>query len=250
MHRFPSVALLILLFFVPAAFSQAKTQPFYYSRLNSFGFFGEYSNNSSHILLGVTQNRKLLDFGGFYSRRILLNHIVDGQYMAELRPVMIESDPLFHETTVVTSPPSIAGTYENDLTFAEACHPFSKTFTTVIEGMTYSSTETISCKHRQWTFGEGFSPIGFKANFLPRHRLQPVFTALAGYMFSTRPIPVVDAGSWNFTFEVGAGFELYRSARRSIRAEYLLHHISNDYTANTNPGIDSQMIQITYAFGH
>lgn len=248
MHRSRLVVLLALLLSLPAAFSQSKPHTSYYSRLNSFGIFGEYSNNSSHILLGLAQNRKLLDFGGFYSRRVFLNHIVDAQYMAELRPIMLESDPLVHETTTVTSPPPTE-TFSNDVAFAEACHPFSSTFSNVIRGVTYSDTETITCGRRQWTFGEGFSPIGVKANFRPHHRLQPVFTSLAGYMFATKPIPIADAGSWNFTFEIGAGFEYYRSASRSIRAEYRLHHISNAYTADSNPGIDSQMIQITYAFG-
>lgn len=249
MHRFRPVVLFTLLLSVPAAFSQARTQPFYYSRLNSFGLFGEYSNNSSHILLGIAQNRKLLDFGGFYSRRVLLNHIVEGDYLAEIRPVMFESDPLTHEAIQVTAPPP-GYTLSTDFAQVPACHPSSHNYTGVSNGVPYSDTITITCGRRQWTFGEGFSPIGFKANLLPRHRLQPVFTALAGYMFATKPIPVADAGSWNFTFEAGAGIEFYRSATRSIRAEYRLHHISNDYTADDNPGIDSQMIQITYAFGH
>jgi opacity protein-like surface antigen len=70
-----------------------------------------------------------------------------------------------------------------------------------------------------------------------------------GYMYSTQPIPVNEAGSFNFTFDVGAGFELYRSQNRSIRAEYRYHHISNHGTATYNPGIDSGMFQLTYSFG-
>jgi opacity protein-like surface antigen len=68
-------------------------------------------------------------------------------------------------------------------------------------------------------------------------------------MYSTRPIPVPFAGSFNFTFDIGAGLELYRSKSRSVRAEYRFHHISNHDTANYNPGIDNGVLQITYAFG-
>jgi opacity protein-like surface antigen len=68
-------------------------------------------------------------------------------------------------------------------------------------------------------------------------------------MYSTRPIPINGAGSFNFTFDLGAGIELYRSKTRSVRAEYRYHHISNDNTANENPGIDNGLIQVTYAFG-
>ncbi|HEX5234029.1 MAG TPA: acyloxyacyl hydrolase [Silvibacterium sp.] len=249
MHSFRSVALFALLLSASSAFSQAAPDQPPYTRLNTFGIFGEYSNDSSSILLGTSQNRKLLDFGGFYTRRVLLNHFVDGQYMLELRPIMLESDPLFHETTVVISPPPTS-TFTDDAASSEACHPFSKTFTNVVQGVTFSEAVTITCDRRQWTFGEGLSPFGFKWNFLPRHCLQPVLTTLAGYMFTTKPIPIATAGSWNFTLEAGVGLEFYRSATRSIRVEYLYHHISNNYTAMENPGIDNQMVQITYAFGH
>ena len=78
MHSFRLVALFALLLCVPAALAQTKPHSLYYSRLNTFGFFGEYSNTSSHILLGISRNRKLLDFGGFYTRRVLLDRFVDG----------------------------------------------------------------------------------------------------------------------------------------------------------------------------
>ncbi len=54
----------------------------------------------------------------------------------------------------------------------------------------------------------------------PRNKLQPFFIGHGGYMYSTQPIPVQFAGSFNFTFDLGAGFELYRSKTKSIRAEY------------------------------
>jgi Lipid A 3-O-deacylase (PagL) len=247
MHRVRLPALLALLLCALHAVAQTAPQPGDYSRLNSFGLFGEYSNDSSHIVLGTAENRKLLNFGGTYSRRVLLNRFVDGQYMLELRPIILESDPVFHETIHSTLPPP-PYTVSNNSEFAAACHPFTEAFTTTIGGVTYSDTETVTCG-RRWTFGQGFAPVGFKWNFGPRHRVQPVVTTLLGYMFSTQPIPVAAAGSWNFTIEIGAGFELYRSAKKSFRVEYRYHHISNNYTADTNPGIDSGLFQVTYAFG-
>ena len=247
MHSIRSLALLAMLLSTANALSQVTPERAYFSRVNSFGFFGEYSNDSSHILLGLSQNRKLLAFGGTYSRRVLLNRVVDGQYMAELSPVVLESDPVFHVTYVATLPPP-GSTFTQNLTLSQVCRPSSATYGGVVDGQPYQETVTIACG-RRWTFGESISPLGFKWNFRPRHRIQPVFTTLAGYMFSTRRIPVDDAGSWNFTFEFGAGFEFYRSATRSIRAEYRYHHISNAGTADTNPGIDNGMFQVTYAFG-
>ncbi len=124
------------------------------------------------------------------------------------------------------------------------------------QGNPFTVTDTATCG-RQWTFGQGLSPAGLKINLLPRQRLQPVITLLGGYLLSTQPIPINDAGSFNFTFEVGAGLELYRSkerskslfGNRSIRAEYRYQHISNKNTARFNPGIDSGLLQVTYAFG-
>jgi opacity protein-like surface antigen len=122
---------------------------------------------------------------------------------------------------------------------------------------TYTTTVTQTCGGRKWTFGEGMSPVGVQLNFRPHHRIQPVFSGLGGYMFSTEPIPVAGAGSFNFTFELGAGVEFYQSrelssslfGNRSMRVEYRYHHISNHDTADQNPGIDSGTVQITYAFG-
>jgi opacity protein-like surface antigen len=68
-------------------------------------------------------------------------------------------------------------------------------------------------------------------------------------MYSTRPIPVGGAGSFNYTFDVGAGVEFYRTRRQSIRAEYRYHHISNHNTAYENPGIDNGVLQLTYTWG-
>ena len=93
--------------------------------------------------------------------------------------------------------------------------------------------------------------------FLSRRPVQPVFTFLAGYLFSTKSIPIFAAGSFNYSFEFGAGLEFFRSrepsagffANRALRAEYRYHHLSNAYTARANPGIDNGLLQITYSFG-
>jgi hypothetical protein len=102
---------------------------------------------------------------------------------------------------------------------------------------------------RRWVLGEGISPIGLQWNFLPRRKLQPVIEGHVGYMYSAHAIPVNDAGSFNFTFDVGAGFELYRSQTRSFRVEYRYHHISNDETATANPGVDNGVLQLSWVFG-
>ncbi len=76
-------------------------------------------------------------------------------------------------------------------------------------------------------------------------------------MLSSQAIPVSQAGSFNYIFSIGAGLELYTSAERSasrfgnrsLRAEYRYQHISNNFAAVQNPGIDHGVLQVTFAFG-
>jgi opacity protein-like surface antigen len=228
----------------------AQTQPEspYYSRTNTFGFLAAYSNDSSHMLLGLAENRKLLNFGAMYSRRLLSNGAVNWQYTAEVLPVALESDPVERISTTLISPPEKEPIPTNTLLPIGPCVPGSGKYTITFNGVAYTYDYSIACS-RRWTIGEGMSPIGLQWNFLPRHKLQPILLAHGGYMYSTQPIPVAGAGSFNFTFDAGVGLELYRSRTKSIRVDYRYHHISDHYTTPTNPGIDNGLFTVTYAFG-
>jgi opacity protein-like surface antigen len=218
----------------------------YYARRNTFGVLGAYSGDSSHILLGDAENRMLLDFGVTYERRLLLNRVVNWQYSGELLPVALESDPLTRSVNNQTSPTT--GTYiVTGLPPIVVC-TFVNNYRYSFNETTYSGTDVFTCSGRRWTMGEAISPAGFQWNFLPRRKTQPFITGHGGYMYSTRSIPVDGAGSFNFTFDLGAGFELYRSKTKSIRVEYRYHHISDDNTSNSNPGIDNGLFQVTYCF--
>jgi hypothetical protein len=233
----------------------AQTQPAdeYFARKNTFSFFGAYSNDSSHILLGVAESRKLLDFGAGYSRRLFANHIVNWQYSFEILPVALDSDPVQVTNatgTVVFNNGKPTETFTNvsSIPTVGSCTPSAYSETFVLSDGT-ETVDLVSTCARRWVIGEAISPIGFQWNFMPRHKLQPIVTGHGGYMYSTQPIPIPSAGSFNFTFDVDAGFELFQSKRRSIRAEYRYHHISNHNTADTNPGIDNGVFQVTYSFG-
>ena len=199
------------------------------------------------MLLGDAPNRRLLNVGASYSRRILVNRIVNWQYNGELTPVALESDPVEITTTTLTwTNPTETITDTVTIPTMGVCQPTSGSGTYANGGPAYVYSSTCG---RRWTVGEAMSPVGFEWNFMPRRKLQPLIIGHGGYMYSSQQIPVDGAGSFNFTFDVGAGFELFRSPTRSIRAEYRYHHISNDNTAEFNPGIDSGLFQITYSFG-
>lgn len=251
--RLPDVSLAGLIAFLLLAnsgYAQKETAgPFYYSRLNTYGFFVAYSNDSSHMLLGIAEKRKLLNLGFTYGRRLLVNRFVNWQYSGEVMPVALESDPLTNILVQQITPTAATATYRNrppQITCTPVTVPYSYSFP---NGPTYSGTETYYCHGRQWTMGEGMSPIGFQWNFRPKRRLQPFVIGHGGYMYSTHAIPIEGAGAFNFTFDGGLGVEWYRSRSRSVRADYRYHHISNHGTSDLNPGIDNGMLQLTYSFG-
>jgi opacity protein-like surface antigen len=247
--------LFVALFLVAStALAQSSDANRFFARKNTFSVFIAYSNDSSHILLGYAENRKLLDFGAGYSRRLFVNHIVDWQYNGEILPVALESDLLGQQVDQQTQP-TVETFPANPIGQVISCAVVTTPYNYAIPNpggsgtTTYSGTLVQSCTGREWNIGEAISPVGLQWNFLPRLRTQPFFIGHGGYMYTTKAIPILFAGSFNFTFDVGAGIELYRSKTRSIRAEYRFHHISNHGTAPYNPGIDNGLFQVTYSFG-
>ncbi len=261
MSRFARGALLCLAISCTTALAAQDiphTQPFdAYSRKNTFTLFAEYSPTSSHILLGVARQRILADVGGAYTRRLVRFWGSDLGYHVELRPVLFESDPVSVTTSTIsyTEPPPIGPVTSTQTVTAAPigkCQPSSGTTTYLpIDGqpeVTISSTTTCG---RQWTFGQVFTPIGFKYSMRTHHPLQPFVIATLGYMYTSRPVPIATAESFNFVFDFGAGLELYRSdqKKRSISLEARYHHFSNRNTAESNPGTDNITYKLSYNFG-
>jgi opacity protein-like surface antigen len=252
----PIRTMLYLLVFacIPAAIlSQVPDARPFFARKNTFSVFGAYSNDSSHFLLGNAENRKLLDFGAAYGRRLFMNRALNWQYNGEILPVALESDILGQQVTTQTQPTAASTPpypVGQVLSCAVIVTPYSYTVPNPTGGTTtYSGYFTQTCSGREWTVGEAISPVGFQWNFLPRLKTQPFLIGHGGYMYSTKPIPTAQAGSFNFTFDLGAGVELYRTRNQSVRVEYRYHHISNHQTAQDNPGIDNGLFQVTYSFG-
>lgn len=242
------VILIMVLFPGGSASAEDKKSSGYFARVNTFGVFSSFSNDSSHILLGEVESRKLFSIGASYSRRIILNPTLNLQYNLELMPLALESDPTVHLVLTWSQPPPPFPPLNETVIPYDGCHASSGTGTATFNGTPYTYTYLNTCG-RRWTVGEAMSPVGLQLNFLPRNKMQLFLTGHGGYMYSTRPVPVINAGSFNFTFDGGAGVEFYRSHSQSIRAEYRYHHFSNKETAAVNPGVDNGIFQITYSFG-
>lgn len=229
-----------------------------YSHRQSLSLFTEYSNTSSHIILGVSQNRRLAAVGATYSRRLLHTRYVDWHYDLEARPFTLIQEPVAGVTLLSISPPLVFSPSSSPLGLGfPAGTPIQRNCTTgtvvyVDPATTHSPAVTYTYSEicgRRWTYAAGLSPLGQRFNFAPRHRLQPFVVGNAGFMVATRSLPSINARSFNFTFEFGAGLQLYRDHQHSWSAEYRIHHLSNAYTAKDNPGIDSQILKLTYTFG-
>jgi hypothetical protein len=241
-------SLAVLLVLVSAANAQIGDATSFGSK-NTYSAFFEYSNDSSHILLGSSPNRKFTSLGVQYERRLISNHLLVWRYAAEFRPLILESDPTANQTVTITAPPPM-------ITFIEPpgatfqCIAGQKTFsgTDPNTGIFHSETILTTCG-RRWTYAQGLSPAGTRINLLSHRRLQPTASFFAGYMLSAKQIPINSAGAFNFTFEFGAGLEYYQSQSRSIRLEYQIQHFSNAYTAQENPGVDSGLFKLTYSLG-
>ncbi len=208
------------------------------------GVFGEYSPTSSHIVLGYARKRELVGVGGSLAWRLINRHSTELAYLAEVRPLVMESDPILVSMTnaqlgtLQFVPPLVV------------LNPISPIVFAVIQpGKTPQNDAFTANYSRRWTYTGGASPIGLKLNGFTHRRIQPEFMGNGGFLIAPRDIPVANSSSFNFTFEFGAGLQWYRTPTQSIQAEVRYHHFSNDNIGTANPGVDSVLWKVTCSFG-
>lgn len=209
----------------------------------SLGVFAEDSPTSSHIILGIARQRELVGAGAALTRRLFIRHSTELDYLIELRPVLMESDPTlvslysnqfgyvsFATPVPVTDPGNLANDYSLVATYAANGYSDAK----------FS---------RRWTYTGGADPFGFEWSGFKHRRLQPLAMTSAGLMVATRDIPIRQSSYFNFVFQFGGGIEWYRTARQSLLLEYRVQHFSSKNLGTYNPGTDSGLWKLTYRFG-
>jgi len=243
------VCVLLLLVGPSIAFAQATSDEPVYGRRQTFAAFFDYSNDSSHIVLGRSPDRKFTDLGFQYEYRVLGRRHYVWKYAGEFRPLIVESDLTSSAVVTFTSPPPMT-TFAVPAAATLSCRDGTTGYSVVDPntGILYSETVETSCG-RRWTYMEGLSPLGSRINVFPHSRWQPTASVLAGFLLSAKRIPVDTAGSFNFMFEFGAGLEYFRTPSQSMRVEYQVQHFSNASTADSNPGVDNGLFKLTYTFG-
>jgi opacity protein-like surface antigen len=85
-------------------------------------------------------------------------------------------------------------------------------------------------------------------NFRRGYVLQPYINGMAGFLYFADQVPVADSSKFNFTLGLGAGVEIWYRDNQSISLGYKYHHISNGYTADQNPGVDSNLFYVGCAW--
>ena len=242
--------LLLLLSQFVIAFAQTKSPKaeFHTDALragaNEYQLWSGYSPTSI-TWIGKSEARRLFMLGGGWRRVLLAGNSVAWKFTVDVVPALLVSQP-----TITGLQPAFSGTFP-DLVFAGCTGP-PITFETVGDtSRGFVSPDFPTCPHggRRTTYGFGLEPVGFDFNFRRRHRFQPVIGINGGFAIFRRDVPVPNSNSFNFTFSLRGGMQIFTSQSRSVTIGYRFHHISNANTGNpSNPGIDSNFIYAGYSF--
>jgi hypothetical protein len=95
-------------------------------------------------------------------------------------------------------------------------------------------------------YAAGASPIGFQGNF-GRKSIQPFANGSVGFLYFTQQVPIVGSSQFNYTISIGFGAQFFRRSGRSFSVGWKYFHLSNDYQAPLNPGIDSGVFYAAFS---
>src|SRR5580704_9280955 len=87
-------------------------------------------------------------------------------------------------------------------------------------------------------YAAGASPVGFQGNF-GRRSIQPFANGSVGFLYFTQQVPIIGSSQFNYAISIGFGTQFFRRSGRSFSVGWKYFHLSNDYQAPLNPGIDS-----------
>jgi hypothetical protein len=100
---------------------------------------------------------------------------------------------------------------------------------------------------RDYAYGAGVIPVGFKVFVAPEHRIKPYLTVSSGPFYFSKQVPVPNSAQFNFLSTAGGGVQIFVSSRRSITVEYRIGHLSNAGVGNLNPGFNGSTIQAGFS---
>ena len=235
-------AALVLLFAGLVCLSGWGQEPGGVGGAQSYGFSWSYSPDSSHILIGLAQQRSTWTLGFEYTHLIKSHQRFRLDYEGSFLPVYEETDPTvigtrttLDKNTIVTEEPPIRVVTVDHGPVGTA---------TVVNG---PSAPIYAIFSRESTYAAALEPLGARMSAFPRSRIQPSFSVDLGFVVSSRDLPVNDADQFNYLFSFGPGVQVYTGARTSVRVEYILRHISNAHMGYQNPGVDQGVFRVTFS---
>ena len=236
--RIKNLAIIFLsLFFLGAFGGSVLAQEL--SGRQSFGISSSFAPDSSHILIGDAEQRRVWTAGLEYSRRLWGNGSLRLDYEGSVAPFFQERDP-----TLVAEYSIIAG-YRGTLpSSGERVIYVNNDPVGMAGGGGGAPVPVYPIYGSTKTYAFAMSPIGARISGFSSHRLQPTFSTDLGMVFSSRDLPVDDSASVNFLFSFGPGVEILRG-NGAIRLEYLYRHMSNANSGDNNPGVDSGVFRLT-----
>ena len=97
-------------------------------------------------------------------------------------------------------------------------------------------------------YGLGVMPVGFILTPKKETRVQPFFDTHGGIIVSTDPIPydITDATALNFLFDLGGGIKWKIGPHQATAIGYKFLHVSNASTTRTNPGLDNNLVTVSF----
>lgn len=208
--------------------------------VQSFGFSSSYSPDSSHILIGDAEKRRVWTLGVEYTRLMHQNPWFRLDYEGSVSPLYEESDPTFIGTSVVINGQTVI----TPTTPIRVTYVTSEPVGSIILG-SKSITPVYALFGRQDTYAAEIAPLGLRVSALPHSRLQPGFAVDLGFVVSARDIPVDSSRQFNYMFALGPGIRVFTSRRASWRLDYIYRHTSNAGQGFQNPGVDQGVIRVT-----
>ena len=206
---------------------------------NSIGITSTYSPDSSHMLIGLSQQRRTWTAGFEYTRLLYVGDVFRLDYEGSVSPFWQESDPTLMGTTFTI----------DGQTFGTQQTPYR--VVTVNHGPVGVAEENgvtvpiYAVYGRQKTLGESLAPLGARLSAFPRSRIQPSLSVDTGFVVAARDIPIDQSDQFNYMFSFGAGVRLYTSQLSSVRLDYMYRHISNAHQGYENPGVDQGVVRLT-----
>ena len=95
-------------------------------------------------------------------------------------------------------------------------------------------------------YGIGATPVGVQAN-LGAKKIQPFLSGSLGFLHFNQQVPILGSAQFNYTINLGFGAQVFLRPGRSLSFGWRYHHLSNDYEAHFNPGLDSGVFFVGFS---